>query len=85
MARGEEINHLLVFERDGWVCHLCSEPIDRRLRGDAWMRATVDHVVDLSRGGSHTYDNTRAAHWLCNMEKAGNLPKLVRSSRHGTL
>lgn len=73
MARGEKIIHLVVFERDEWICNICSELIDKRLRGNNWMRATLDHVIPLSRGGTHTYDNVAAAHWRCNMEKGNQL------------
>lgn len=73
MARGEKIVHLLVFQRDEWTCHLCSKIIDKYLRGDSWMRATLDHVIPLSKGGTHTYDNVAAAHWLCNMAKGDRL------------
>lgn len=73
MARGEDINHLLVFERDEWICHICKTLIDRRLRGDAWMRATLDHVIPISKGGSHTYDNVKAAHYICNQKKGNQL------------
>lgn len=74
MRKGDDIKHLVVFERDEWICHLCNTLIDRHRRGDDWMRATLDHVVPLSRGGTHTYENTAAAHWICNMEKGNSLP-----------
>lgn len=73
MLNGEDIIHLEVFERDEWICHLCNGKIDRNLRGDAWMRATLDHVVPLCKGGTHTYDNVKASHWRCNMEKGDRL------------
>lgn len=73
MRQGEEIIHLLVFERDEWICHICKSLIDRHLRGDSWWRATVDHVIPLSKGGTHTYDNVAAAHWVCNMKKGDRL------------
>lgn len=73
MFRGDDINHTEVFERDNWTCHLCKEPINRYLRGDNWMRVTLDHVIPLCKGGSHTYDNVAAAHWICNMQKGDRL------------
>lgn len=73
MLRGDDIVHLEVFERDEWICHLCNELIDRHLRGESWWRATLDHVIPLSKGGTHTYDNVKAAHWFCNMEKGDKL------------
>jgi 5-methylcytosine-specific restriction endonuclease McrA len=73
MAKGDNIIHLEVFERDEWVCHLCGKLIERWRRGNDWMRATLDHVIPLSKGGAHTYDNVRAAHWRCNMIKGDQL------------
>lgn len=73
MRRGDNIRHLDIFERDEWICGLCSTLIDRHLRGDSWMRATLDHIVPLSKGGTHTFDNVQAAHWRCNMAKGDRL------------
>jgi 5-methylcytosine-specific restriction endonuclease McrA len=75
MSRGEEIDHLLVFERDEWTCHICGNVINRHLRGNNWMRATLDHIQPLSRNGTHTYDNVAAAHWICNMRKGDTMPE----------
>jgi 5-methylcytosine-specific restriction endonuclease McrA len=30
---------------------------------------TVDHIIPLARGGSHTWDNVQLAHHLCNSLK----------------
>jgi len=37
-----------------------------------------DHVIPLSKGGPHTYDNIRPAHSWCNMRKG---TKLLDSNR----
>jgi 5-methylcytosine-specific restriction endonuclease McrA len=58
-----------VFKRDKWTCGICHEAIDRTLRWPDLMSASVDHVIPLAEGGSHTYDNVQAAHWLCNTYK----------------
>jgi 5-methylcytosine-specific restriction endonuclease McrA len=74
MRRGEQINHTEVFDKFGWVCHLCGQLISRYAGPEDWMRVTLDHVIPLSRGGTHTYDNVRPAHWRCNMDKGDSLP-----------
>lgn len=28
-----------------------------------------NHVIALSRGGLHSYENVRLAHWICNARK----------------
>ncbi len=65
-----------VFERDGWICHLCGELIPERLRTSRVLGGkhdplspAVDHVIPLSKGGPHTMENCRAAHWACNARK----------------
>lgn len=74
MRQGDPIVHFEVFERDEWMCHICKQQIDRRLRGEGvWMRATIDHIIPLSRGGPHTYENVAAAHWICNQRKGDQL------------
>ena len=58
-----------VYERDGWVCGICGDPIDPALRFPDPGSATLDHRRPLSRGGSHTLDNVQAAHLTCNASK----------------
>lgn len=58
-----------VFERDGWMCHICGRPVDRhpsnRLEG-----ASLDHVVPIAAGGTHIMENVRTAHLHCNIKKS---------------
>lgn len=68
-AQGENINRLMVFERDGWICNLCKLPIDSTLRLPDPMAATLDHVIPITLGGEHTYRNIKAAHAQCNFSK----------------
>ena len=74
MHQGDKIVHLEVFERDNWTCWICGQAINRHLRGDNWWRATLDHVWPLSKGGTHTWDNVKAAHWKCNIDRGDALP-----------
>jgi 5-methylcytosine-specific restriction endonuclease McrA len=55
-----------IFERDGGVCHLCSKQVIRR-------EATMDHLVPLTKGGSHTRVNVKLAHRGCNSRKGDRL------------
>ena len=65
--------HAQVLERDQWLCYLCGNAIDPAVASaDPWA-ATVDHVVPVSAGGSHTAGNLRAAHRRCNVEKGDRL------------
>lgn len=60
-----------VFERDNWRCYICGTYTPKGLVGDPRdSRApTLDHVVPLAEGGTHTFDNVRCACRGCNTEK----------------
>lgn len=72
-ARGDKIDHLTLFNLCGWICHICREPIDRKLRFPHNMAATVEHIVPLCLGGTHTWDNVAASHAKCNFAKGDSL------------
>lgn len=65
----EPVDVQSVYERDGWRCGICRARIDRRKAWPDRMCASVDHIVPLSEGGSHTLSNVQAAHWQCNVDK----------------
>jgi 5-methylcytosine-specific restriction endonuclease McrA len=57
---------LAIYERDGWTCQLCCDPVDRELPpSDPWA-ATLDHIVCRSWGGDDSPENLRLAHRWCN-------------------
>lgn len=62
-----------VFSLYGWGCHLCGDPIDPALKHPDPMSASVDHLIPLSRGGSHSVQNVRPAHLTCNLRKGVRL------------
>lgn len=53
-------------ERDGTACYLCGVDLDR-------SEMQMDHVIPLSRGGSHTPGNMRIACRTCNFRKGNYL------------
>lgn len=69
-AAAEVINDRDIFERDHWTCAICGQPVDREpsLFYNP-LAASLDHIVALSRGGPHTRDNVRCAHFICNSLK----------------
>ena len=63
-----------VISLHGTQCHLCGGEIDmnanRKPGADGWEKGLhIDHVVDLSRGGSDTLDNVKPSHGICNLRK----------------
>ena len=58
----------VVAQRDGWCCGICGKRVTRA----TW---SLDHIVPLSKGGGHTYENVVLAHLACNVKRgAGRLP-----------
>lgn len=58
-----------IFERDGWRCHVCGKFVRRYGDSEHPMAATLDHVVPISEGGTHTPGNIRTAHRCCNIQR----------------
>lgn len=65
----EDIDVLAVFNRDGWTCQICFYAVSRYDEWPSPSSPTIDHIVPLSKGGSHTYSNVRLAHHGCNAGK----------------
>lgn len=64
----EFIDREQIYERDGGRCHICGHAV-------AKSKFTLDHLVPLSKGGSHTALNVAVAHRKCNSQRAaGRLP-----------
>lgn len=56
----------------GDECHYCQKSMSFEVQGWGEMhpdRATYEHLVPISKGGGHTWENVRLACWACNMEK----------------
>lgn len=65
-----------VIERDKGICQICGRAVDRTAKNGRHILKeypTVDHIIPLSKGGSHTWDNVRLAHMACNAGKADRL------------
>lgn len=61
-----------LLKRDKHMCGICGLPIveNAKTRNE---RASIDHIVPLKAGGSHTWNNVRAAHYGCNNSKGNRL------------
>lgn len=63
-----------VFNRDGWKCQICGCDTPASLRGLLNHNApSMDHIIPLSRGGTHTYDNIQTACRTCNCKKSNKI------------
>lgn len=70
-----------LYKRDNGICYLCGLPCNYE---DYYISdngafivgrdyPSIDHVIPLSKGGTHTWDNVKLAHFRCNTLKRDNL------------
>ena len=72
------LNALIV--RDKNICHICGDKCNSKdyildkdnsfIVGSSYP--SIDHVVPISKGGTHTWDNVKLAHHYCNAIKNNN-------------
>lgn len=66
----EKVDRDVVGERDGWKCGICRKRVDNSIPWPNPLSPSLDHIVPLSRGGDHTYANSRISHLVCNMQRS---------------
>lgn len=72
----EKLSPRSVFERDGWTCQECGVPTPEAKRGTTEPNSPeLDHILPLSRGGTHTYANVQCLCRQCNMRKGARMPE----------
>ncbi|QGP89768.1 hypothetical protein GKZ92_20315 [Gordonia sp. 135] len=57
--------------RDGGNCHLCGLLVPATAQKPHPLAPEVDHVLPISRGGTHDPENLALAHKTCNIAKGG--------------
>ena len=67
----ETITRKLVFEKDNGQCYLCNieTHLENSKEGYQPQLSTVDHIIPISKGGSHTWENVRNCCLKCNITK----------------
>jgi 5-methylcytosine-specific restriction endonuclease McrA len=65
----EKFGEADVRERHGDDCYLCERTIDYALPWPDPASPSMDHIVPLSLGGTHTLDNVAMTHLRCNNKK----------------
>jgi len=71
------ISHWAVHQVFNGVCGICNHKTQPPEVWDIWdgkswmpFAPTVDHIIPVSRAGTHTWDNVQLAHALCNSLKS---------------
>ena len=73
-ATAEPVDYKRIIARDAGRCYLCGALVDQ---GDLH----IDHVIPLSKGGVHSYDNLRVTCSTCNLRKGSTI--LASKSNRG--
>ena len=63
-----KIDRLAVFKRAKWRCESCNVEVVL-CKVNSENKATIDHVIPLSKGGVHSYSNIQCLCRLCNQKK----------------
>lgn len=67
------VNLKSLIARDGLTCKICGGLCNQSDHG--WSKyygptsPTIDHILPMAKGGSHTWDNVQIAHAVCNIKK----------------
>lgn len=72
-ARGDHIEHIVLFEMYNWTCCICGEQINKFIRFPNMLAASVEHIIPISKGGTHTWDNVAPSHIRCNQAKGDQI------------
>lgn len=72
-----------LYRRDSGVCYLCGKKCDwddkdGNIVGPLYP--SIDHLIPVSHGGFHAWDNIRLAHFACNVKKSDKIiPNIMAS------
>ena len=79
-GKTEDITLTSLIKKEKNVCHICGKKCNRKdyvitkqgyfIAGKSYP--SIDHVIPVSKGGTHTWDNVKLAHMSCNSIKSNN-------------
>ena len=59
-----------LLKRDGSKCYLCEEQTLLNVDTNDNLYPSIEHVKPVAKGGTHTWDNVKIAHRICNSIKS---------------
>jgi len=71
-ANGENISPKAIYERDGYRCQHCGYKTRPDWGGNHDRHPSVDHIVPISAGGEHNWQNLQCLCRKCNSIKSNN-------------
>ena len=76
VEKGIAYTSLEIFERDGWICQLCEEPVIEKDSMNKWG-PTIDHIIPVTKDGIDCETNVQLAHRSCNSSKGNRIQELI--------
>jgi hypothetical protein len=67
------INLTKLYMRDGGVCQLCGKHIDFDCDSNSDDYPSIDHIIPISKGGVHEWNNVQLACRKCNYTKGNDV------------
>ena len=64
-----DITRTALAERDHWRCHPCNKKVRPSTRRRDPLGPSIDHLIPVHLGGTHTWNNVALAHERCNLSK----------------
>lgn len=65
----EKFSRIEIFKRDNWRCQLCGKKVRRRAPSRHPDSPSIDHIVPVAKGGTHSRANVQTVHLKCNFRK----------------
>lgn len=62
-----------IYRRDWYMCKLCNQPLNMNAKAPHPLSPSIDHVIPLTKGGTHEPSNVQAAHLRCNISKGNRI------------
>ena len=64
-----KVSRAKIYARDRWRCGICDRLVAQNRVAPHPLSPTIDHIIPLSKGGSHEPSNVRLAHFICNSRR----------------
>ena len=71
-SRNEKVDFTYICERDSWKCQICGKKVDKLKKFPEPLSPSMDHIMPISLGGSHSKDNIQLVHLRCNLCKSAS-------------
>ena len=77
---GHKITLARLLQRDGGACRLCGKPTAHDAHYLSNDYPSIDHIVPVSQGGEHAWQNVQVAHRICNSLRRDKLDAPVQTA-----